>query len=362
MRRAHSNVNWLLGKDEGLVGISLGFDHCGQHEWGIAGILSALAVELPALPLGVQDRAIRRMPSQLTLTEYTHKPRDKRRKGYPAAFLLLEPAHWNWAHRDDAPQGADKLKSTDCSFYGEPNDKHWRENDDLATSWNCEGFCIHVRGTKNIARLKELHAAFSTLDIAVAVPWAHAFLRGGLSFTIPSRMPQADKDAVYAQDAAFKKLCEAAQATGIEAELEKAGIRAALRPDWFDREVQDEVVFFVNPSDQRKYDYGWFTVEELRLATTGQGPMMKYTQLDEFKKQPQNYDWACRLLRGLEKQGLRLRYGAQVTWADEAKTVPGLRVRMSKASKGLIADGTYPFDEFMSRYAEPLAQAEPAAA
>ena len=76
-----------------------------------------------------------------------------------------------------------------------------------------------------------------------------------------------------------------AAATGIEEVLKKAGKRYyALSPRWAasikgtkngEVETKYGVVFWLNPCDQYKNNYGHFTVEELQQWAKGEGPIPK---------------------------------------------------------------------------------------
>jgi hypothetical protein len=350
MRRAFYDVGWVLADDGTLQGISLGYDHCGQHQRGIEPMLALLGVELPAYPMGVEGRTARTGPEgALVFEEFIHRPHDKRRKGYPAAMLLLKSGALA-----RATSVRDRVKEYDLQFRGEPKDHGHRPEYDLVVSWTHDSFALCVRGAENIARARELYNAFVRCDIAVSVPWAHAFLRGGLSFVMPSRVPDEVKASVLAKDQAALELHLAAKATGIEELLQAAGKKwYAFSPSWFDAE-KDEVIFCINPQDQRRYNGGWFSVEELRQWARDEGPVLKDIRLEEFLKRPEYYNWPCRLLVGMRAQGACPRHHERVTWFDEAKTIPGLRHRATRDSENVLASGTYPFEELMAKYAEPL--------
>jgi hypothetical protein len=366
MRRACQEFGWILGDDGTLLGLSLGYDGCAEHEEGVPQIKAALGVTMPEFPLGIADRMVTVVPKHLTFQEGKQKPRDKRRKAYPVAQLVLPEA---WMASREAAQVSVALGTTlrdvcprELSFYGEPGDKWHTEKDDIAAAWSREAFAVKVRGAENIQRLKDLYEAFQRKDIAMAVPWSKAFFRGGLSFVIASRMPQDAKGSVLAADQAHQELHLAAKATGIFEVLAAAKKHFyALGPSWMD-DQKDEVIFFLNPQEQRRYNFGWFTVSELTDWAQERGPVIKDAKLEAFAEQPENYNWSYRLTEGLGKHGLHMRYHEKLVWFDEAKTIPGLRVRMHRDSESKLASGLYRFDEFMAKYASPLEQAASATA
>jgi hypothetical protein len=353
MRRAYYEAGWMLADDGTLLGLNLGYDRCGEHEQGINDLLSELGVKLPKFPLGVDDRMTTVVPERLQLLEYKTKPRDKRRKGYATAMLCLLEA-WEFNNKRTVEE---TVSAHELVFSSEPGEKWHKPEYDLTTSWNRRGFAIQVRGEENIQRLKDLHAAFLRKDIAVALPWAKSFFRGGTSFVIASRMAAKDKASVLAQDEAYKELILAAEATGVYATLEAAGKGwHALSPAWFD-DQKDEVVFFLNPKEQRRYTHGWFTVAELLDWAQDKGPVILEPKLEEFGKHPDNYDWSCRLLRGMNRAGIKPRHHEKWVWMDEAKTIPGLRHRATRDTEHLLPSGDYRFDELMAKYADPLPEA-----
>ncbi|MFA6407274.1 MAG: hypothetical protein WCV80_01030, partial [Candidatus Paceibacterota bacterium] len=60
-----------------------------------------------------------------------------------------------------------------------------------------------------------------------------------------------------------------------EDELKKAGIGYfALSPRWKD-ETKKEIVFWLNPREQRENNYGWFSAADLKLWIKGKGPIPK---------------------------------------------------------------------------------------
>lgn len=346
MRKSYSDVGWLVTEDGRMAGLSLGYDRCAEHEWGIQGLLDEFGVALPEVPVGVEDRQVQAVPAQLHFVEYKAEPRDKRRKRYPAAFMLLS---WRVDEAPTTPPG-------DVAFWLDPGDKRGREEDDLQCAWSRDAFCVNVRGEQGIERLKALYAAFQRKDVAIALPWAKSFFKGGLSFAIVSAMTDDERTSVRERDLGHKKLVDAAKATGVYDALKAAGLRwHALSPDWVDREVQTDLAFFLNPWEQAKYNFGWFTTAELLEWADGKGPVIRYAELDAFAKRPENRDWSYRLVKGMGEKAAHLRFGAHLVWFDEERSIPGLKVMASKSTApDVLASGTYRFDDLMERFASPL--------
>jgi len=350
MRRSYFETGFITSTDGTLQGIGLGYDRCSEHENGIAGITAGFGVPEKDLPIGIEDRTATRAPNFVFGT-YKAKPRDKRRRAFDAAYLAVAS---NYCHESELQKEPGKtLERLGVYFVGEMSDPDHKPQYDLVCAWARGSFVIHVRGEKNIAFLHELRDAIARCDIAIGLPWARAFLRGGVSFVIASRLPQADRDAVTERDLAHKKLIDAARATGIYEELEKAGKRYhALGPDWVDRETQEEVMFFLNPREQQDNNSGWFTVEELRAWCQDEGVVKKDPKLVAFKNA--NRDFGYNLTGAMKEQGLYLRVHEVLTWVDPEKTVIGARLLMAKQSQHVMPSGVYPVEELMQRFPVPV--------
>lgn len=349
MRRAESEFGFMHNEQGQVVGLSLGYDGCAEHQEGISGILAAFGVRLPEFPLGVGDRTTTEVPENLVFEEFKVKPRDRRRAACPGAILSLTRVPL-----DERPKPSKVRSSRDLGFYLDPGDKWHEARWDMVCEWDRREFEVTVRGEANVEALRDIYQAFQRKDIAVALPWAEAFFHGGMSLVIASRLSDEGKAAVLAQDTDHKELMDAAQATGIEEILKAAGRGYfALGPGWFD-DQKDEVIFFLNPRDQRNYDHGWFTVQELKDWAAGKGTVLIDDRLKAFERLPENYNWSIRLLKGMNQHGIKPRYHEKFVWVDAEKTVPGLRHRATRDTEHLLASGIYPFAELMERYAEPL--------
>lgn len=353
MRRGTQDAGWMHDEQGKLQGVCLGFDFCAEHEHSVPQIRDALGVSALRFPHGVDDRCATRVPENLSFIEYTWKPRDKRRTGVPAAALTLT----RWMRDEqkralvDPAMAQQVLSAFEAGFFYEPGDKGYEpDRHDLACSWCEHSFAIAVRGESNIARLRELHAAFLERDIALGVPLVEGFRRGGLRFLLASRIDDATRKAVLGSDRAYERLERAADATGIAPLLQAAGKGYyALKPDWYDRYAEDEVIFFLNPASQREYNFGWFTQDELRAWARNDGPVLQDLRLEAFRKA--NPDWDIALQQRLDVAGVGLRFSARLAWADKAKSVMGVIVHPTRESEKLLPTGVYPLSELMSRFA-----------
>ena len=79
---------------------------------------------------------------------------------------------------------------------------------------------------------------------------------------------------LYDVDKEDYELQKAVDKTKIVETLKKANKEYyALEPRFFDGVLK----FWLNPKEQSKYNYGWFTVDELLLWTKNEGPIMMST-------------------------------------------------------------------------------------
>lgn len=363
MRRAYQDAGWLVDQSTNqCFGFSLGFDFCGEHEFGARYIKSALGITQKDIPVGVEDRTATQVPGNLAFVTYDHRSRDKRyKKTMPAAMLLCTSECRSLDSYADATELAKALwVSFDVDF---ATDKKWYEpqRHDIVSTWSANnGFALHVRGEENVQRLQELHDAMQRCAVSVADASIMGFKRKALSLVMNERLADEVKAEVRAQDEAFLRLHQTAEATGIEQTLEAAGKKwYALSPTWRDQEGS-ELLFFLNPCEQKAYAHGWFTLDELKQWADNRGPVVDNNAIEQSVKE-QDRDWGIHLHMGLHADGILLRVFESFIWMDEAKTVPGARLLMSKRSRPDMPDGNYPLsqlDAYVQRGRELRAQEE----
>lgn len=89
------------------------------------------------------------------------------------------------------------------------------------------------------------------------------------------KIPQEQSDEIFSADEDHYNLQIAAEKTGIYEKLEKASKGYyALSPRWKDKEKK-EILFWLNPHDQRDYESGWYGVKELEQWIKNEGPIIK---------------------------------------------------------------------------------------
>lgn len=264
MRRGH-DFDWLYD-DEKMVAINLGSDYCAEHEWGIEGIKRAFGISEPVTRenLGIAARTIKALPEDLHLLEHED-------------LLVLVYVHAY--SQDKSPEAFFRTGSytQELTLRGDKR---------KSTAWDENSFGIVVKDKEDKDRLKELWEAFQKKDIVIWLGGGGVFQNAGLVLAIPSRMPPFRSQLMAESDLENIEVIEAAEKTGIELELRAAGKKwYALAPRFWQAankgvgptpllvDGKKVLKFWLNPMDQHLHNFGWFTVEELRLWLIDQGPI-----------------------------------------------------------------------------------------
>lgn len=274
MRRATHDTSWVFSESGALVGLSLGYDFCAEHENGVRPLREALGV---SGGLGVEGRTATRAAPLATLEPYEHLLPAKRgsrkaREKVPAALFTILAQDVAWERTRPLTERLKGLWLADPDHTPYDLDRY-----DLSAEWSEGGLRVHARGATQVTRLTELAERWLNGDLALGDPHAFGFLkRGGLSLIAPSRMTEAERDHVLRVDLDAQRLDQAADATGVRQALAAAGLRPyALSPAWTDAS-ETQVRFFLNPQDQQRVNYGWFNVEELLAWAKGEpSPILK---------------------------------------------------------------------------------------
>lgn len=266
MRQAFHSVD-LIGTPP--IGVSLGYDHCSEHEWGIAKIKWAMGVDPVAEP-GIARRLMRRPLTKLHILEF------KATKTLPAEVRIALNLN-----SYTLPLFQDRRRT----LCGKINDK-------LSAAWSDSSFMVRAFSDDARQLLRDIHAAFGRRDLAIGLGGAQPFGNAPLSLVIASRYPDALAEKLREADEDHDALEVAAKATGIAERLIAAGKSFyALKPSWITtfKDMGDDkgppaersahpVMFWLNPRDQMNNNYGWYTVEDLEAWVRNEGPVPKATR------------------------------------------------------------------------------------
>lgn len=264
MRRGSQEAGFSIDEENNnLLGVSLGFDFCAEHEWGTKPLRDAFGVGEES-DIGLESRKTTRVPKHFYF-------RTREVDGKPEAMLI---------HSDFWKDDEESINKTlNYNFGGSGNENSELssyDNDwEFISAWSENDFAIKVRGEEGVKRLEEVYEAFKNNNIVFGMKPA-ALSRGGLFFGIYSNYDEEFKAAVLEQDREALKLEEFVEKSGIRQELREAKCRyfALSQPRWAD-ETKTEVRMWLNPMEQDKNNCGWFSISELRQWIKGEGPIPK---------------------------------------------------------------------------------------
>lgn len=241
MRRTY-NDKAMVYESGSLIGVNLGYDYCAEHEWGIKGLQRDFGIpNLTRRTAGADSRTVTKHPRLAHIWEGDN------------SYLFTVSA---WVRDDEI-----KVPS-DLGGFG---DEEW------GAAWDGGSWGIW---TTDASVTTELYEAIGRKDLMMFLSGTdNPFGGSGLALVIRSRMPQEWMDEARKADLDHLDLWDAFDSTGIEKILEKAGCRYyALRPVWENRE-KGELRFWLNPQEQQRNNYGWYTLQDLVNWAEGEGPI-----------------------------------------------------------------------------------------
>lgn len=337
LREAHIGKGWLETDDGRLQGICLGHDFCAEHEHGADPLQRAFDPDTHAP--GFEKLIAREVPPVVHFASWKSRKPSKVRsaslnkevdsdKLNEAALVVFSQDGAYALNRFPLDENGlqelikKEIFRVDLRMNAYSPDRH-----DMGTAWGAEGVLIWVRGEDNVARLKELRDAIERKDLAFNAPVENGFVRrSGLALGIASRFDSAFRDDYLNKERAIERLDEAAKATGISERLKAAGLHFhALSPRWQDGEQEKDVIFFLNPGQQDKFNHGWFSVAELDSWIAGTGPVIQDAALKAAEKA--HTDAYIHGTRALAAIGLNVNtFDTRMAWADPEHTRLGLEV------------------------------------
>lgn len=310
MRRAYNDYG-LIEIDNKFIGVSLGYDYCAEHEWGIKDIKRICGIPEPTKNnMGVKSRTITKCPTlifrhgsyqgakhALLFTGVSWRSDEENAKYTPRDFenypeQILSDVEW------DIKWNRDKRNKNRQRELREP----------VITAWSDGDFGIAVLGDKESEQLAELYEAFKACNITIAVTNLRAknpFAGSSLCLLITDRIPQETLDQMYAADKEFYDREDYEEKIGMKEIIAKMGNKngykklhyfMACSPKWInyqDEEARErekekintiyDIMYWVNYSDDDD-NYGWFTVEEIREWLTGD-KKLKQIKLERGKNE-----------------------------------------------------------------------------
>ena len=275
MRESFYNQSLII-ENETFYGISLGYDYCAEHEWGINGIIRKFGIDTNKM--GVDGRKINK--------GFVYYAEDKK------SCVLTSYLPYNIKEKKD-----DKYTPKELI-------PHFLQKRDttknILTAWDEKDFCIISSNKDDFKYIKELYDAFLGNDILITfinseIP---VFSKTSLSLLIVSKVPEKLKEDMYFVDKKHNDLVEYEKEIGITELKEKTrnGYKSekyfcACSPSWINyedaeaREISKkrlntkyDIQFWINYSDDDN-NFGWYNAEDIIkwLSTPG----LKLTEISK---------------------------------------------------------------------------------
>ena len=292
MRGTTHNKLWLLEDDneQSVVGVSLGADHCAEHEWGIGPLNEMLGIchtlgfgkrrDPETGPCGIERYTVGASHSvEEDIFSFA--------SDHNYAFFLC----WRPWKKDDSDFSnlTQTVKKGGWLFRECQPKRDWTaplkrespiaEDWEFSSAWHDSGFIL-LAPKKYENRVKELYEAALRHDLAVWIGPGGPFSNGGLTLAIVSKIAQKHLDSMKEADEAAARLRKLFRESGIEQRLKEAGKKyfacsPSMVPEDEKRETKYKIICWLNPQDQEDNHYGWYTIEDLDLWAQGEGPVIE---------------------------------------------------------------------------------------
>ncbi len=262
MRLSTQQYEPIIIGDKAL-GVNLGFDFCAEHEWGFKWASRYLGrPEKPTRDLmGVQARTTTKHDPEFSIELVDAED---------GLWLLARPAfERQWWTLQGALAGDNKapidiglmMKSSTSA----PLRSAWDDN---------VGFCVVGRSEPARNAVRVAHDALIGKRCFI-VQSGGMLGAGGLRLIDADLIPDEADQQLRDTDTSALNLEDAVAATGIRDRLKTAGRSFyALSPRWED-EAAGTFKFWLNPAEQDRNNYGWFTLQDLENWIAGRGPIPK---------------------------------------------------------------------------------------
>lgn len=270
MRRAYNGA--VLRDDQlNITAVNLGSDFCAEHEWGISGIKSKFGISsnndgllnslVGSKKLGIDARKITQTPTSLVQFDSVIETSSKGKKDHKSMFGIGMVSEWR-TNAEPSSEFDHYIKGA----YFEP------AREEVLGFWNESKFMFLLESARDVAEFSD---AFKNKDVAIWVGASGPLKNGGLILAIVSRLPEEFKKEMLEADQDSIELKKAAESTGIHSILKEAKCEYyALSPRW-KNESKKEIVFWLNPQEQNRHNFGWYDVATLKQWAKGEGPIIK---------------------------------------------------------------------------------------
>ena len=270
MKPSTNDIKFINDENNNLIGIDLGWDFTAEHERGISKIKDLFGIKNKSTKLkkvfGVENRTINLVPNNLIFVKTIYQ----KKKCY---LLALPSIYTNLKFNKNGNLSRDSLNIFNLFLWNLFDEKKDSSNH-IAASWDEKSFAI-ITTEENKDKLEEIYNALLNKDAIILLAGSNnPYANNGLCIFIKSKLSKDFLDMLYEVDKDDYELQKAVDKTKIVEILKKANKEYyALEPRFFDGVLK----FWLNPKEQSKYNYGWFTVDELLLWTKNEGPIMMST-------------------------------------------------------------------------------------
>jgi hypothetical protein len=278
VKKAYHHTSWrytdnwpgpALKPTKLFCGINFGYDFCAEHEIGISGIRDAFGIKTYA-----GNPAVNSIKKFIGIL--------KPQFGIGARKITKNPLELQFKQKGDfcgIYYSSAKLFS-DSVFEDGIRALSWEmskpRGNDVVCYWGDNSFMLV---TTNHSNYQELKKGFVHLNMSIFTVGEH-----GLVLCLPDVLDDKIKNDMHASDTNAWELRSKMEDSGIEKELKDAKKQYhAIHPEWKDP-AKKEICFWLNPCDQKLYNYGRFTVAELREWINGKGPIMKDAKKEDLGK------------------------------------------------------------------------------
>lgn len=246
-----------------VFGVNLGFDFCAEHEWGFK--WAARHLGRPATPtrdcLGVKAR---------TTTKHDPEFAIELVESGDALWLCGRAAYEiNYTPLSEAAKGKPSSRNFEALY-------RFSRSKPFVAGWSgAGGFCVVGRNDDAQRAIRAAHDALIGDHCFIVQGGDNPFGAGGLKLIDAALIPEGVDTDLRARDISALDLEDTVAASGIRERLRTAGCEYyALSPRWED-EAKGTFTFWLNPMQQDRNNYGWFSLADLEAWIAGEGPIPK---------------------------------------------------------------------------------------
>ena len=252
MRRGTNDVAVLRNEEGGFIGVSLGWDFCAEHEWGVNKLTKAFGIpnELTPKNAGIAYRTATKVPEGLRVFDFD------------GAHFLIYRADW-WDESVQTPQKLNHILESYSSV-------------GTAGAWSDSAFGLRVMDDDKDVIPFLLDAANNNRLAIYLAGQSDSFGNSGLLLFDVNRLPEDGLKQMREVDLSTILIQKAVKDTGIEKRLKEANCRYyALSPKFAE---DGSLLFWLNPMYQENNNYGWYTILDLEDWINGTGKIPKSVQ------------------------------------------------------------------------------------